>query len=95
MEWCCARSRAPTPHLASPLKGGRDELGWGWAVIRESGFLPARVWREEGGGDGEGWVLGTARCVLGCQRRGGDGVVLCALAGAHPPPNLPPQRGEG
>ena len=23
----CARSQRPTPHLTSPLKGGRDELG--------------------------------------------------------------------
>ena len=22
----------PTPHLASPLKGGRDELGKGWVL---------------------------------------------------------------
>ena len=32
-----------TPHLASPLKGGRDELGkeWGvWGWVR--GFLPAQ-----------------------------------------------------
>ena len=36
--------RPPTPHLTSPLKGGRDELGkgcagaWGWV----RGFLPAQ-----------------------------------------------------
>ena len=23
----------PTPHLASPLEGGRDELGKGWCLV--------------------------------------------------------------
>ena len=27
-----ARSRRSTPHLTSPLEGGRDELGKGWWV---------------------------------------------------------------
>ena len=26
-DWLCACSRAFTPHLTSPLRGGRDELG--------------------------------------------------------------------
>ena len=26
------RSRTPTPHLTSPLEGGRDELGKGWVL---------------------------------------------------------------
>ena len=30
----CARSVPPTPHLTSPLKGGRDELGKGGCVAR-------------------------------------------------------------
>ena len=32
---------APTPHLTSPLVGGRDELGKGVGV-GEGGFLPAQ-----------------------------------------------------
>ena len=41
-----ARSQPPTPHLTSPLKGGRDELGKGgrWLMLgaRERRFLPAQ-----------------------------------------------------
>ena len=43
--------RRSTPHLASPLEGGRDELGEGWVLVGwwarraargERGFLPAQ-----------------------------------------------------
>ena len=31
-DWRCACSQTPTPHLTSPLRGGRDELGEGVGV---------------------------------------------------------------
>ena len=34
------RSQPPTPHLPSPLKGGRDELGKGVATV-EAAQVPA------------------------------------------------------
>ena len=51
--------------------------------------------RGERGYDGSGFAGMT-----GAQGRGGDegmgsGLWLCSLAASHPPPNLPPQRGEG
>jgi len=45
-------SRPPTPHLTSPLRGGRDEFSWGsllggcclvrWGGAEVGGFLPAQ-----------------------------------------------------
>ena len=47
-DWGVALVRGswrPTPHLTSPLKGGRDELGKGWVLAEwcgACGFLPAQ-----------------------------------------------------
>ena len=38
--WC---TQAPTPHLASPLRGGRDELGRGVAMSAKRRFVALAV----------------------------------------------------
>ena len=52
----------PTPHLASPLKGGRDELGKGWVL---GGWVPACAGMTEGGAG------------MADEGRGGDGGGAC------------------
>ena len=48
-----AHSQRPTPHLTSPLKGGRDELGKGgegrWGGERGSAPVPACAGMTVGG----------------------------------------------
>ena len=56
-DWC-GGSRRSTPHLTSPLEGGRDELGRG----RELGRVGSCLRRNDGGGagvtEGQEWRSG-------------------------------------
>ena len=74
-------SRRSTPHLTSPLEGGRDEffLGGGRVLGRVGSCL-----RRNDGGAGMMGRVGD-RGVQGRRWR---------LGAFHPPPNLPPERGE-
>ena len=75
---------ASTPHLASPFRGGRDELGKEASVGLGAGF---------------GEIPAASAGMTGAQGKGGNGIGGWSIAvparGSHPPPNLPPQRGEG
>ena len=44
------RSVPPTPHLASPLEGGRDELGKEWVVGGVVRLRGSCLRRNDGGG---------------------------------------------
>ena len=44
------RSRRPTPHLTSPLKGGRDEFSWGRGLL---GCVGSCLRGYDGGGCGD------------------------------------------
>ena len=78
------RDSYPPPNL--PLKGGRDELGVGAAV---------------GAGDSclrrNNEIVGRCECALERRADGNPGDLASSSLGrdSHPPPNLPPQRGEG
>ena len=76
------RSAPPTPHLTSPLKGGRDEFSWGRYVVRVAWWLGGSCLRRNDERGGRGW-----------RNRGLDR--WCWFAASHPPPSLPPRRGEG
>ena len=56
-----AGSVPPTPHLASPLKGGRDELGKGRDWDGGVDWGEGDELRGEGSGLGRGWDWGVAR----------------------------------
>ena len=86
------RSLPPTPHLTSPLKGGRDELGRGVRGAVRLRAVPAcaGMTGERRRNDG------IAREWRGWGEWGKRGLERWwTLAASHPPPNLPPKRGEG
>ena len=47
-------SRCSTPHLTSPLEGGRDELGKGWVLGWVGSCLRRNDGKEARNGGGEG-----------------------------------------
>ena len=78
---------APCPLATSPLEGGRDELGKRW-VLRRAGSCLRR-------NDGKGRGSDGMRAGVVAEGVLMDELALCPLATSHPPPNLPPGRGEG
>ena len=76
------------PHLTSPLKGGRDELGEGSGCVGVGAWVPACAGMTERGAQKRHWGAGMTS-----GRWAKDGWRW--LAAFHPPPNLPPKRGEG
>ncbi len=56
-DWCAGSQRL-TPHLASPLEGGRDELGKRW--VRFGSCLRRNDKGERGYGGGAGMAVGES-----------------------------------